>query len=131
MNIVYNSIAIIVIIAIVLLLLYITTYAFYNKIYLQYKKNNVNLDFETAILVLKTIINTELDSYETDIFNNKGSITNSNFENFYNDITTKIISHLSPNLIQHLSLYITEDMIYIIVARTVKKYLIEKINGTT
>lgn len=116
--------------AIILILLYGFIFAFYNKIYLPYKKSIVNLDFETSIFILKTIINTELESYETDIFNSKGSITNSNFENFYNDITTKIISHVSPDLIQHLSIYITEDMIYIIIARAVKKYLVEKINGT-
>ena len=52
------------------------------------------------------------------------------FDNYYKDITGKIIKNISSDLIKHLSLYITEDMVYTIVARTVKKFLTEKISGT-
>ena len=105
-------------------------HVFFSLIYLPYKKKLVKLDFETALFILRTIINTELDAYENDIFLNKGSITNSNFDNYYKDITSKIIANVSPALIQQLSLYISEDMVYIIIARAVKKYLTDKITGT-
>ena len=111
-------------------IIYLFAYFFYKNIYLPYKKDLVDLNFETALFILKTLINTELDAYDTDIFMSKGSITNANFDNYYKDITTKIIKSISPNLITHLSLYITEDMVYVIVARAVKKFLTEKISGT-
>ena len=117
-------------IGVILLMLYIASHHFFKRIYLPYKNQLINLDFESSLLVLKTIINTELDAYENDIFSNKGSITNSNFDNFYKDITNKIIRSVSPELIRFLSHYITEDMVYIIIARSVKKFLSEKINGT-
>lgn len=124
------SITIIVTTAIILAMLYFTIHNFYKRIYLPYKKQLVDLDFDSALLILKTIINTELDAYENDIFTNKGSITNSNFDNYYRDLTNKIISHISSDLVKHLSIYITEDMIYVIIARSVKKFLSEKITGT-
>ena len=130
MNIIINSIVIILTTAAILALIYIAIYFFYKKIYIEYKKELVDLDFESALSILKLIINTELDAYENDIFMNKGSITNSNFDNYYKDITNKIIEKLSPTLVKHLSLYINEAMVYIIIARAVKKFLTEKINGT-
>ena len=130
MEIIITCGAIVVTVAILLALLYFTAYHFYKRIYLPYKKQLVDLDFETALFILKTIISTELSAYENDVFLSKGSITNSNFENYYRDITGKIISALSPDLIKHLSLYITEDMVYVIVARAVKDFLSGKITGT-
>ena len=130
MNTIINSISVILTTAAIVAIIYVALYFFYKKIYLPYKKELVDLDFESALSIFKLIINTELDAYENDIFMNKGSITNSNFDNYYKDITTKIIAKLSPSLVKHLSLYINEDMIYIIIARSVKKFLTEKINGT-
>ena len=121
---------IIITVAVLFILLYFLVYFFFRKIYIPYKKEVVDLNFDSALFILKTIINTELDAYENDIFISKGSITNNNFENYYKDITGKIISNISPNLLKHLSLYITEDMVYIIIARSVKKFLSEKISGT-
>ena len=129
-NCIIISISIILTIAVVLVLLYIALDNFYRRIYLPYKKNSIGLDFETAFVILKAIINSELDAYENDIFQKKGSITNSNFDNYYKDITNKIVSSISPDLISHLSLYLTEKTVYVIIARAVKKYLAEKINGT-
>lgn len=127
---IHTSLIIIFTFAVLIGILYIATYYFYKKIYLPYKKELVDLDFDSALSILKIIINTELDAYENDIFMSKGSITNSNFDNYYKDITGKIIKNLSPALIKHLSLYIQEDMVYVIIARSVKKFLTEKINGT-
>ena len=130
MNIFQNCIAIVLTTIAILTVLYISVYLFFNRIYLPYKKKLIKLDFESALFILKTIINTELDAYENDIFSNKGSITNSNFDNYYKDITAKIIANVSPDIIQQLSLYISEEMVYVIIARAVKKYLSDKITGT-
>ena len=123
-------IAIIITSAAILSLLLLAAHVFYNYIYEHYKARNNYVDFEDALAVLKIIINTELDAYENDIFLSKGSITNSNFDNYYKDITTKIINNVSPILRDSLARYISEDMIYILIARAVKKFLTEKINGT-
>ena len=122
---------IIITFAFVLAMVYFFLYNFYMNIYIKFKKRNIHIDFETALAILKIIINTELDAYENDIFTIKGSITNSNFDNYYKDITNKIIKSVSPDLINYLSFYITEDTVYIIIARAVKKFLTEKITGTT
>lgn len=129
-DLVATALVIVVTSAVIFYLIFLTAQNFYNRVYLPYKKELVELDFDSALSILRIIINTELDAYENDIFVNKGSITNSNFDNYYKDITNKIVNNLSPALIKHLSLYITEDMIYVIIARAVKKFLTEKINGT-
>lgn len=101
---------------------------FYNEVYIPSKRNSI-LSFESSLTVLQVIIETELNAYETDIFSTIGNITNQNFENYYNDITSKIIDNLSPDFIKNITLYISEDALYKIIARSVKKYLTEKISG--
>jgi len=125
-----DYIMIVVTFALILAMLYFTADNFFKRIYIPYKKQIIDLNFDSALFILKTIINSELEAYENDVFLSKGSITNSNFDNYYKDITRKIIKNISPALISHLSLYITEDMIYTIVARAVKKFLTEKITCT-
>lgn len=98
--------------------------------YASYTNQRAELTFEECISILQLIINSELQSYEKDIFISKGSITNSNFENYYRDITGKIVNNLSDDLIDSFTYYITEDAIYTYIARAVKTFLTGKINGT-
>ena len=98
--------------------------------YASYTNQRAELTFEECISILQLIINSELQSYEKDIFISKGSITNSNFENYYRDITGKIVNNLSDDLIDSFTYYITEDAIYTYIARAVKVFLTGKINGT-
>ena len=74
-----NLVISLLIFALILGMLYLFLYNFYMNIYLKFKKKNIHVDFETALNILKLIVNTELDAYENDIFSVKGSITNSNF----------------------------------------------------
>lgn len=112
-------------------IVYIYAEKFIKEVYYPIKlKANNNPSFETLITILNLIINSELDAYENDIFRNKGSITNQNFDSYYKDITTKIVESISPDLEENLKYYLTEDAIYRIVGRAVKKYLTEKITGT-
>mgnify|MGYP006972503075 CR=1 FL=1 len=87
-------------------------------------------DFGTLMQILTATIKTELDLYEDDIFSNKGGITNSNFDNYYNDLCLRIINSLSKQFIDQLTTYITYETIIRYIARSVKKYLSEKVNGT-
>ena len=75
-------------------------------------------------------IQSELDSYDSDIFQSKGSITNNNFDVYYRDITSRILKNINPNLIKDLSYYYTEDAVYRFIGRSVRDYLVTKIKGT-
>ena len=86
-----------------------------------------NTTFDELISILQLVVNTELDEYDREIFARKGTISNQNYDSFYNDISNKIIEHLSPTFIAELAKYTTEDNIYILIARRVKAYLKEKI----
>ena len=86
--------------------------------------------FEECITVLTLVINTELESFDTDVFTKDIIITNSTYDNYYNDITHRIIRNLSNELIENLSRFISKDAIYRIIAKSVKKYLVGKINKT-
>ena len=103
--------------------------------FLVYKMVNFNRsspdEFIGLLTVLSSQIQTELDAYDKSIFENKGSITNNNFDNYYNDLTSRIIKNISPDMVKSLSKYYTEEAIYRFIARSVRDYLVSKINGTT
>ena len=88
-------------------------------------------NFLGLLTILSSQIKSELDSYEQDIFEKKGAITNNNFDVYYRDLTSRIIKSISPNLIKELSYYYTEEMVYRFIGRSVRDYLVTKINGTT
>lgn len=105
-------------------------FVYFNFYLIQYKKKTATLDFESLIAILTATIKTELDLYEKDIFRSKGAITNSNFDNYYNDLCHRIISNLSKSFINQITIYITYDAVVTYIARSVKMYLTDKINGT-
>ena len=88
-------------------------------------------EFIGLLTVLSSQVQTEIDTYDKDIFINKGSITNNNFDNYYKDLTHRIIRNISPSMITQLTQYYTEEAIYRFIGRSVRDYLISKINGTT
>lgn len=88
-------------------------------------------EFLGLLTILSSQIQTELDAYEQDIFEDKGSITNNNFDRYYRDLTSRILKNISPEMIKHLTYYYTEDAVYRFIGRTVRDYLVSKINGTT
>lgn len=87
-------------------------------------------EFLGLLTILSSQIQSELDSYEKDIFENKGSITNNNFDRYYRDLTSRIIKNINPNMIKELSYYYTEEAVYRFIGRSVRDYLVSKINGT-
>lgn len=86
--------------------------------------------FQELIIALNIAVQTELDLWEKDVFVDKNAITNSNFENYYHEITEHILKSLSPIFFKKMSQYITEEAIISIIARKTKEYLVSKINGT-
>ena len=88
-------------------------------------------EFIALLTVLSSQVQTEIDTYDKDIFINKGSITNNNFDNYYQDLTHRVIDNISPSMIDQLTQYYTEEAIYKFIGRSVRDYLVSKINGTT
>jgi len=86
--------------------------------------------FEQLLLILATIINSELEEYDTELLTGDRPITNQQFEAFYNDITKKILANLSSDLIVALSRYTTEENVIRIIARRTKMYLRDKIRNS-
>lgn len=111
-------------------LLYVVGTRFINNTWLPYKNAVYDNDFSELFTILKLLINSEIEEYETDVFQSKGTISNSNFDHYYKDICKKIQSNISPALEQQLLKYMSERMLYTTIARAVKKYLTEKIHGT-
>lgn len=95
----------------------------------KYKLESSETSFEELILALNAVIQTEFDLWEKNVFVDKKSITNSNFENFYTEISLQIYKSLSPIFFRNISRYITEDAVASIIGRKTKEYLITKIDG--
>ena len=121
----------------VILLIYITCILILIGIvfFLLYKMNKERRispnEFIGLLTVLSSQVQTEIDTYDKDIFINKGSITNNNFDNYYQDLTHRVIDNISPSMIDQLTQYYTEEAIYKFIGRSVRDYLVSKINGTT
>lgn len=111
-------------------LILITTYFIFRKILPTYKITISEVSFQELLLALNAAIQTEFELWEKDVFVDKGSITNSNFENYYLEITDHIIKSLSPIFFTNISKYITEDAVVSIIGRKTKEYLSGKVNGT-
>ncbi len=103
--------------------------------YLILKKNENKMEvtpreFLELLTILSSLIQSELDAYDKDIFASKGAITNNNFDNYYKDLFSKVLTNIPDRLIKQLSIYYTEDAVYKYIARTIRDYLVTKINGT-
>lgn len=110
-------------------LIILTLYILIAHIMVEYKKKTATMTFPELLGVLSALIQLEIDRYEKDLFNNNRTITNSNFDNFYNNLTHAILDGISPSFMKQMQIYITEDMITSYVARSVKQYLTTKVKG--
>ena len=94
-----------------------------------YKNRKTVESFPELIEILSVIVNSEVDLYERDIFENNRPITNSNYDNFYKDMCDRIIRKISPDIWKALEKYITEEAIVSMIARRVKNYLNDKVGN--
>lgn len=95
----------------------------------KYHMIKAEVSFQELLLALNAAIQTEFDLWEKDVFVDKKAITNSNFENYYMEMTDHIINSLSPIFFINMSKYITEDAVVSIIGRKTKEYLTSKITG--
>lgn len=105
-------------------------YIIFGVIMPKYRTITSEVSFQELLLALNAAINTEIELWEKDVFVNKQAITNSNFENYYVDISDHIIKSLSPVFFINMGKYITEDAVITIIGRRVKEYLSGKVSGT-
>lgn len=89
-----------------------------------------DVSFQELLIALNAAIQTEFELWDKDVFTDKKAITNSNFENYYYEITSHIINSLSPTFFLNISKYLTEDAIVSIIGRKTKEYLSSKISGS-
>lgn len=93
----------------------------------EYKIKVSPVSFQELLVALNAAIQTELDLWERNVFENKGAITNSNFENYYNEISIQITKSLSPTFYLNIGKYISEDAVISIIGRKTREYLTSKI----
>ena len=102
-------------------------YAFFHWVLPQFIANTRRESLTDMLIALKAVINLQLDLYEENIFNDKGDISNANFENYYDDITVNIINSISPEFFLKIKGYMTEDAVVSLICRIVKEYLTKKV----
>jgi hypothetical protein len=121
------ELSILVVTLVILAMLLTAASIFYSFIYAPFKIRSRPFSFEEAFAILKLIIQTELDAYNADVFRDDPPITNSNFVNFYTDLTEKIRDNISPALMEKLTEYIPEELVYKLIVRQVKDFLVSKV----
>lgn len=108
----------------VLLILFIIM-AYVNKVIK--RRHQPQINFDTLLEILLSMVSVELDLYEREIFNDRTGLTNANFTNFMQDICGAIESHISPEFMQMITVYVTEDFVYTLITKKVKAYLVSKV----
>lgn len=128
----FMLIAEITIISLIISLIFLgTSFIFFQKIFLPYKKTSEPMPATEVFETLSAIISLEIDIYEKNIFENKGNFLDSaSFENYYNKITYQILSDIPPEFFKRASYYMNEDTIAQIVSRSVMAYLSNKLATT-
>lgn len=106
-----------------------TSYVVFLKILTKYRRITSDVTIQELLVILNSVIQTELDLFDQDVFSTKGALTNTNFENYYHEISTHIISSLSPVFFDNMSKYMNEEAVITLIGRRVKAYLVTKVHG--
>lgn len=107
-----------------------TSYVVFLKILIKYRRITSDVSIQELLIILNSVIQTELELFDKDVFSTKGSLTNSNFDNYYHEISRHIIDSLSPVFFENISKYMTEDAVITLIGRHVKEYLVTKVHGS-
>ena len=100
----------------------------FKKIMPAYQRSVANLTVNELLLSLNTIIENEISVYERSLFEGGGKVvSNAQFDNYYKDITARIINSLSEDFFTRMSFFMKKEAVVSLICRTVKIYLSEKI----
>lgn len=124
-----NNIGIILICAaIVCGLFLVTSFIFYQYIYVDYKHRSVPMTAKELFETLQSVMASEIDIYEKNIFQKYGNVLDSNsYENYYQTLCNQILGDLSPMFFQRASYILPEEVVASIVTRNVQNYLSTKL----
>lgn len=109
------------------IVIYFLVKGFFLNIYSKYKIRTSATSMDEVLAILKTIIQTEIEMYEDNIFSKRKALDNVSYENYFRDITNNIIDSLSSDFFYKSSVYFTDETVIRIITRNVSKYLKEKI----
>lgn len=110
----------------VTLLVLLCIFVIFRIILPRYRVITSQVSFDDLILVLNAEINSELDMWKSDVFTEgKGIANNSQYENYYNEISMTILKSLSPIYFTNMEKYMTSEAIVSIIGRRVKNFLNE------
>lgn len=99
-------------------------YFLFRKILPKYKITVEKASLEDIIMTLNVTVNTEFELWEKDVFIDDGGIANnSQYENFYNEISMNILNSLSDAYFDTAEKFIKKEAIITIVARQTKNFL--------
>ena len=100
------------------------TWVLFRKILPKYKITVSEVTLSELLIALNAMINTELDLWKDDVFNdNKGVANNSQYENYYHEICGKILDSISTIFYDNIEKYITSEAVVSIIGRKVKNFL--------
>lgn len=125
-----SFVEVLILVGVITILLLGGLFIFYHFIYANYQREISNSSFTDLMTVLNVIVHTEIEIYEKNLFDTKGSLTPQNFENYYNDIVHNIINSLSDEFYRKMRQYISNDALIAYICRNVKEYLSDKVNGS-
>lgn len=109
-------------------LLLLVAWALFRKILPKYKISTSDVSFQELLLALNAAINTELELWKDDVFvDHKGIATNSQYENYYSEISMTIVNSLSPTYFENMEKYISQQAVVSIIGRRVKNFLNEQV----
>lgn len=113
------------------ILVLVCSFILFRKILPQYEIAVSDVSFEELLIVLNATINTELELWEKEVFKNKDNSIglNSRYENYYHEISMKIVKSLSPTYFQNIEKYITEEAVISIIGRRVKMFLNDHVSS--
>jgi hypothetical protein len=105
----------------------ISAICIYRLIYAPLKISNRVLDPGSVFDVLLTIINSYLNTYDTEIFNEIPVVKDAQFDNYFKAMSADILGALSEELYRQLELYITREAVVEIVCKMVRNFLTNKV----
>lgn len=81
------------------------------------------LSFEEIQTSINSLMAMHIEIYEKDVMQTKAIFTQGEFEIFYKDLVSNIVSSISPMFMKKASIYLTEEAVYQYIAKYVMDYL--------
>ena len=108
----------------------VVAYLIFRRILTPYRLRVDGPEFTELLTILNAVIGTEIELWEKDVFSSKNYLTNSNFDNYYHEITERVLQSLPEDYFLSMSRYLKPEAVVSMIGRHTKEYLVSKVNGT-